>query len=49
MLAAPDVAFYQMPEEMFSEITQNPVKAAEIMKQHIIPGKKPPQLTFSNL
>lgn len=37
VLAAPDVAFYQMPEEMFSEITQNPVKAAEIMKQHIIP------------
>ena len=38
VLAAPDVAFYQIAEEMFAEIMDNPVKAAEIMKQHIVPG-----------
>jgi len=37
VLAAPDVAFYQIAEEMFAEIMDNPVKAAEIMKQHIVP------------
>jgi len=37
VLAAPDVAFYQIAEELFSEITKNAVKAAEILKQHIIP------------
>jgi uncharacterized surface protein with fasciclin (FAS1) repeats len=38
VLAPPDVAFYQMPEEVLSEITKDPRKAATILKQHILPG-----------
>ncbi|EFX82642.1 hypothetical protein DAPPUDRAFT_302377 [Daphnia pulex] len=37
VLAPPDVAFYQMPEEVLSEITKDPRKAATILKQHILP------------
>jgi transforming growth factor-beta-induced protein len=37
VLAAPDVAFYQIPEETFAEITKDPRKAAMVLKQHILP------------
>ncbi|KAI9559121.1 hypothetical protein GHT06_015910 [Daphnia sinensis] len=37
VLAPPDVAFYQMPEEVLSEITKDARKAANILKQHILP------------
>lgn len=42
VLAPPDVAFYQMPEEVLSEITKDARKAANILKQHILPGKHSP-------
>lgn len=38
VLAAPDVAFYQMPEEVLSEIKKDSRKAAAVLKQHILPG-----------
>lgn len=38
VLAAPDVAFYQMPEEALSEIKKDARKAAAVLKQHILPG-----------
>ena len=37
ILAAPDVAFYQMPEETLSEIKKDAKKAAALLKQHILP------------
>lgn len=40
VLAPPDVAFYQMPEEALSEITKDARKAAAVLKQHILPGNE---------
>jgi len=37
VMAAPDVAFYQMPEEQLSEMTKNSSKASAVLKQMIIP------------
>lgn len=37
VLAAPDVAFYQMPEEALAEIRKDARKAAAVLKQHILP------------
>ena len=37
VMAAPDVAFYQMPEEQLSEMTKNSSKASAVLKQMILP------------
>lgn len=40
VMAATDIAFYQLPEEELSEMIKDSAKAALVLRQHILSGTK---------